>query len=362
MTSVFLYFCFWAQLSSAEPTLSPEAMQHLEAGAAAEKAQKFELAIAEFRKATELENTAAPAYVRLGSAYMENHQYGEAIPALERAVQLNPDSIVAHQSLGLAQLALGYAADAIPHLEKAQELGALGIAEIQVGQISEAVSNLQAAIKNTPNDPDLLYYLSQASGMLAQESSDALLERYPGSDRAHEKRGQTYVALHQLPQAEKEYRLALADRPDLPGLHLELGQVYAEGSQWSKAEAEYRVETKLQPGNAEAAFRLGYTLLQESKFQEALAELQCSDELRPDMSETLYSLGKAASVTGDAKVAERAWLRVVAIESQSPLAAQAHFALASLYRKQGKGDEARDQMREFHEIEQHNDQSLFPRQ
>jgi hypothetical protein len=42
---------------------------------------------------------------------------------------------------------------------------------------------------------------------------------------------------------------------------------------------------------------------------------------------------------------------VIAIEKASSLAAQAHFSLASLYRKQGKTAEAQREMQEFHKLQ-----------
>jgi tetratricopeptide (TPR) repeat protein len=354
MSYAFLTLCLLAQFVSPGPALSSEATQHWQAAVEAEKQQHLEVAIAEFRKVTELEPTAAAGFVRLGSAYLEDHQYGEAVLALKRGLELAPDYPVAHQLLGYALLAQGYAAEAIPHLDAAHELGALGIAQIQTGQLAEAVSNLQAALRKAPNDPDLLYYLAQASEMLAQQSTATLLTAYPNSDRAHQARGRNYFVLRRLPEAEKEYREALALRPDIPGLHLELGQVYAETSQWAKAEEQFRAESKLQPGSAEAAYRLGDALLQEGEMPEAVKELRRSDRLRPDMSDTLYDLGKAASASGDIKAAETAWTRVLGIENDSLLAAQTHFALAGLYRKQGRTKEADSEMLEFHRAQERN--------
>jgi outer membrane protein assembly factor BamD (BamD/ComL family) len=69
------------------------------------------------------------------------------------------------------------------------------------------------------------------------------------------------------------------------------------------------------------------------------------------MPETLYSLGKAASLAGDGSAAEKAWKQVIAIEEASSLAAQAHFSLAGLYRKQGKTAEAQREMQEFHKLQ-----------
>jgi tetratricopeptide (TPR) repeat protein len=328
-----------------------DAMKHVQAGLEARQQHNVEQEIAEFRKATELDPSLAEAYVNLGAAYMEKHDYGAAIVPLKRALELSPDLAVAHQFLGYALLAQGYASEAIPHLQRVGAQEALGIAQIETGQLTEAVANFTAALANRPADPDMLYYLGHSSGMLSKSAIDNLIANYPDSARAHQALAENYYALRQMPQAEKEYLEALRLRPDLPDLHLELGQVYANSAQWPKAEAEFRAETKLQPGKAEAAYRLGSALLQEGKASEALPELKRANELKPDMPETLYSLGKAASLAGDNATAEKSWLKVVELEKTTSLAAQAHFGLAGLYRKQGKAEQARREMQEFQKLQ-----------
>src|SRR2546425_12910350 len=179
----------------------------------------------------------------------------------------------------------------------------------------------------------------------------SLLSAYPDSARAHQAMGENYFVLRQMPQAEKEYSEALRQRPDIPGLQLELGLVYAGAAQWSKAEEAFRAETRRQPGNAEAAYRLGAVLLQQGNAHEARAELERSDKLRPDMPETLYSLGKAASLDADLALAEKSWTRVIELEKETSLAAQAHFGLAALFRKQGKTAKAEHEMQEFQKLQ-----------
>jgi len=330
---------------------SPQAAEHMQAGIDADKQQKFSVAIAEFKKVTELDPNFADGFISLGQAYMENGDYGSAIPPLKHALELNPDLQPAHQLLGYALLSQGYAGEAIQHLQRAPDKTALGIAQIQTGQLPEAVANLQAALAAHPNDPDLLYYLGRASGLLAKQSVDTLLAVYPDSARAHQAMAENYFVLRRMPDAEKEYREALRQRPGLPEAHLALGEVYAGASQWPKAEEEFRTQTKLQPGNAEAAYRLGQALLEQGKVHEARAELVRADRLMPEMPETLYSLGKAASLEGDAAAAEKAWTKLLSIEKQSSLAAQAHFGLAAIYRKQGKTAEAKREMQEYESLQ-----------
>jgi tetratricopeptide (TPR) repeat protein len=324
---------------------SPDAMQHLQAGLEARKQHQVDAEIAEFRKAGELDPNLADAFLNLGAAYMEKHDYGAAIKPLKHALELSPDLPLAHQLLGYALLAQGYSEEAIPHLQKVGAQEALGIAQIDAGQLGEAVNNFTAVLAQRPGDPDLLFYLGHASGLLS------LLATHPESARAHQALAENYFVLRQMPQAESEYKEAIRLRPELPGLHLELGQVYANSGLWPKAEEEFRAETKLQPGNAEAAYRLGAALLQQGKPAPALVELKRSNELKPDMTETLYSLGKAAGSSGEGAVAEKAWLRVIELEKNTALAAKAHFELAGLYRKQGKPAQAQKEMQAFQAIQ-----------
>jgi len=351
-------------LAFALHTPSPEAAEHMQAGIAADKQHQFDVAITEFRKVTELDPSYADGFISLGQAYMEKHEFASAMAPLKRALELDQDSAPAHQLLGYDLLVQGYAAAAIPHLERApdRDKTALGLAQIQTGLLPEAVANLQAALAARPNDPDILYYLGRASGLLSKQSIDTLLAAYPDSPRAHQAMGENYFVLRQMPQAEKEYRDALSLRPDIPEVHLELGEVYAGAFEWPKAEEEFRAQAKLQPGNAEAIYRLGSALLEQGKVHEARVELARADKLMPDMPETLYSLGKAASLEGDAAAAEKEWTKLLSIEKESLLAAQAHFGLAGLYRKQGKTAAAQREMQEFQRLQRGSNPTQPPAQ
>jgi tetratricopeptide (TPR) repeat protein len=332
-------------------SVSPEVAQHAQAGLAARDHHRWNDAINEFRKVTELAPDLAAGFVNLGAVYVESKDYASAIAPLKRALELNPQLPGAEQMLGYALLAQGSAAEAIPHLERANAQEALGIAQLKTGDFLSAVKNLEAALAKRPNDPDLLYYLGRASGLMSKSAFDTLESAYPDSARAHQALGDSYAALRQVPQAEKEYREALRMRPDTPGIHLSLGQLYAAASQWPQAESEFAAEAKLQPEDAETAYRLGNALLQEGKLKEARERLERADRLRPHMPEVLYALGKAASSQGDAAVAEKAWTELVSIEKDTPLAGQAHFGLATLYRKQGKTAEAQREMEQYRNLQ-----------
>ncbi len=323
---------------------NPEFLQHEQAGIAAQKASNLTVAADEFRKATELDPQSGAAFFNLGAVYMQSHHFTEAIEPLTRALELNENLPGIHELLGYALLSQGNTAAAIPQFQAANSQQGLGVAQLESGDLADAVSNLEAALAKQPDDPDLLYYLARAAGLLSQQLNDRLMSAYPGSARAYESLAESYAALHQVPQAEDAYRKAIAQRPDLPGIHLALGEVYAGSSQWSKAEGEFREECKLRPASGEAAYRLGSALLENGKIKEARRQLALADRLQPDMPETLYSLGKAASLDGDNATAIVQWKRVVALEPSGSLAAKTHFAMAGAYRQLGTPAAASEQM------------------
>ena len=234
---------------------------HQNAGIAALKAAQNDQAIAEFKKVIELDPANAAGYFGLGVAYMQSREKGAAIQPLKKALELDPTLTVVHKPLGDALLAQGYAAEAVPQFEKAHDKAGLGIAQLNSGDLPNAVQNLQSALASKPNDPDLMYYLARATGLLSKELYDTLLAAYPNSARANLAAAENYAALRQGQEAEAHYQAALKQQPDLPGAHLALGQFYATASKWKEAEDEFRAEAKLEPGNAEAGYRLGAALI-----------------------------------------------------------------------------------------------------
>ena len=334
-------------LGLAWQTVSPEVMQHVRAGMEAQKQGHMAEATAEFKKVTELAPTLPAAFVNLGAVYMQNHEYAAAIAPLKKSLELKPDLAGAQQMLGYALLREGYPGEAIPYFERAHVQDALGIAQVRVGKFTDAITNLTAALSKHPDDPELLYYLGRAAGLLSKEANDTLQEKFPESARAHQALAENYAVLGQIPEAEKDYREALRVQPEARGVHLALGQLYVKAADWPKAEEEFRAETKSQPGDAESAYWLGSSLLEQGKLKDARAELERADRLRPSMPETLYALGKAQSLEGNVAGAETTWTELLGVEKSGSLAAQAHFGLAGLYRKQGKTAEAAREMEEY---------------
>src|ERR1700742_1424177 len=189
-----------------QPSQVPsEAAQHLQSGLALERRSDLDGAIREFLEAVKAAPDYDPALLNLGDAYMKKSDFANAVPPLKKALELNPSADVAKRLLGYALLAQGYASEAIKYLDQVHEYRALGIAQMETGKYADAVASLLAASAQTPNDPDILFYLSRASEALSSQSLDRLLMQFPNSDRAHQALGRHYFATKETGKAIQAY-------------------------------------------------------------------------------------------------------------------------------------------------------------
>ena len=402
MTLVLLTCFFLAQ------GLTPEVIEHAQAGAEAQKQGRFDVAIQEFSKVIALQPDSASGYANLGDAYFQNRNYDAAIPALEHALRLGPNLMGTHQTLGVILLIRGAAEEALPHLEMSRTPELLGLAYLETGRLGSAIMALRSALERQPDDPDLLYYFGRATGLAAKRTLDQLAGMSPdsthkkettanggrdsiqdvirlqmalaqrpndpdllsdfhqaaelasrqsfdkiaaGSARAHQVAAERLVEGGRLPEAEIEYGESLRLQPYASGVHFALGNVLAAESKWSGAIAQFRAETTLRPSSAETFYGLGYALLMLGQAHDAQVALSRADALRPNTPETLLALGHALFAANDAAHAEESWMKLLAVDHSGELAAQAHFMLAALYRKGGKSAEAEREMAAYQQLE-----------
>ena len=327
--------------------VTPELRQHVEAGLQAKRSGDVDTAIREFKAATELAPNLAAAFVNLGAAYIEKKDFGKAVPPLEKSLQLQPDLRGAEGMLGAALLAQGYAAAAMPYLEKGQANDLLGVALLEMNRDREAVDHLEAALEKRPNDPDLLYYLSEAHVRLAKRAMDRLSEAAPNSARREQMQGETAAAAGNQEAARKYFLAALGKRPGLRGVHGALGESYLAAGDYERAETEFRAEVQVAPGSALAHYKLGSTLLNRGQGTAAIAELRQARQLQQESPEILLALGKALNMTGDARGAAETLEGLLHSAPDSAQAAAAHLQLAQSYRKLGRAADAERQMKLF---------------
>src|ERR1700691_5043872 len=177
MAPTFFACCLYLQ------GLTPEVIEHAQAGVAAAQQGRLGVAIQEFRKVAELQPNSPVAHARLGDAYFQNADYAAAIPELEAALRLDPNLNDTHQTLGVILLLQGNPEGALAHLEKLRTPELLGLAYLETGRLGPPISALHAAWNRQPNDLNLLYYFGRATALASKRSLDELAKVNPSLAR-----------------------------------------------------------------------------------------------------------------------------------------------------------------------------------
>ncbi len=127
---------------------------HFNLGNALLARNQLDPAIAEFRKAIELEPKLASAHTNLGVALKARNQSDEAIAEHRKAIELEPRLAMAHYNLGAELIARNQLDEAIAEYKKAVELEPrwarahydLGLTLTAKNQLDEAIAEYKKAI------------------------------------------------------------------------------------------------------------------------------------------------------------------------------------------------------------------------
>jgi tetratricopeptide (TPR) repeat protein len=178
----------------------------------------------------------------------------------------------------------------------------------EMGQVSEAVNQLQALMNNTPADREL--YLSVA---------------------------QVYSQAKQFAEAEQAVNKALgfSSKPEEQEYsRFMLGSIYERQKKYDLAEEQFKKVLAVDPLNASAANYLGYMLADRGvRLEESVKYIQKALELEPNNGAYLDSLGWAYYKMNRCDLAEPHLEKAARLMSDDPTI---HEHLGRLYLRMGK--------------------------
>ena len=122
MAKTWLTFLEKADVYEEKVKISSEAQHHYDEAERLYKKEKFEDAIAEYKKVLELEPEFAQAYLYLGDCYYRMAQYENALPYLKKAIKVDPKNPQAWAFLGDAYCCLQDAESAYKSFKKAVDI------------------------------------------------------------------------------------------------------------------------------------------------------------------------------------------------------------------------------------------------
>ncbi len=274
-----------------------------------------------YRNALEINPHSWLAANNLGVIYLDRKELSEATRFFEQAIAWKPDYAVALNNLGAVHGLQG-------HLPAAQGLFA-------------------RALELNPNYADAAANLGDISlrrGDVAQarEYYRRALDVKPDFVDVHIALGGIASGAKQFSEALEHYQLALEYGPGSVKLLNNLGVVYKDLGRVAEAAECYRRALSLDQNSAEVHNNLGLIHYEAGRYREAIAQFEQAGQLRPDQPQPFCNLGKALLASGQAELAQVAFLKSLSLNKGF---APALSGLASYYRSVGREDLADDYAR-----------------
>jgi tetratricopeptide (TPR) repeat protein len=262
-------------------------------------------------------NNRAIFLERLGLIYREQRKYAPALQAFQQIValgktqapqgeQLIVDTMRLTHQLPKALDEVNSAVQKYPEERPLRILRAYVVGEM--GQVGEAVNQLQALMNNSPADREL--YLSVA---------------------------QVYSQAKQFAEAEQAVNKALgysSKTEEQEYSRFMLGSIYERQKKYDLAEEQFKKVLAVDPLNASAANYLGYMLADRGvRLEESVRYIQKALELEPNNGAYLDSLGWAYYKMDRCDLAEPHLEKAARLMSDDPTI---HEHLGRLYLRMGK--------------------------
>ncbi len=316
--------------------------------AAARDADQVPQAIDLYRQALQLDPKWSQGWFYLGTLYYDSDRYADAQPAFVQFVKLS-DKAAGWAFLGLCEFETGSYTPAREHLEKALRGGVSPEIEpavrfhqalllTRLGLFAQAAHGYQTLVRRGIHDPTFITGLGLNSlnkAMLPNQIppdqrdfitavGDTARVWMSEADSAAGEHTRTAAAFHAL----------LAAYPAAPGVHC-FYATYLLTAQPDAAQQELRRELEVDPHAIEARAMLAVLLLQAGQTAEAFADAKLAAEDGPASPLAQYAYGLTLADPADAA----AHLEIA--EGIDPFNFEYHVALAHVYARSGRNEEAR---------------------
>ena len=254
---------------------------HMNQGLALRSLQHFDAAKAELQKAIQCKPDYELAYVNLASLLDDMKDFDAAISYFKKALVLNPDDVRGRYDLGVTY---GDKGDLVSAIREYREVIR------RDPHMLEARQNLGAALIHT--DP--------GAAITEFRELQAIAPDWP---LCHQCLASALLRTGRLPEAEKEYGIAIQQDPASPAPLNGLGLVYETEKKLDDALAQYRKAEKLDDSDAAAHTNVGRILGQQKSYSAAIIELKRAKELDPTAWQNYNLLGESLDGSGDLKAA-----------------------------------------------------------
>ena len=265
---------------------------------------KYDLAVAESKKAIELNGKSGAARLSLAIAYKENKQYEEALAAYDAAAALCENDKTTLTSIYNDRAQIYFVQKkydlSITESGKALELDRenkairMFLAKVyrEIKQYDKSLAVHKAALEYLKDDKAALSCVHDeiAEMYFEQGKLDLSLEEAKKAVEFDSENGHARLSLARVYKEQKLYKEALAEYEaalKLPGngasgpdIHSEMARVYFELAQYERAVEEFKAALGVDKENARTRLSLAEAYKRNRQYEEALAEYNALAELR----------------------------------------------------------------------------------
>ena len=305
------------------------------------------------------------AHLKRGSVYHSQNQLDAALRDLRRATELDPSALRAIEMLGDVHVGLGRGDRAIEQYEtfislderNARVLYKLGLARYRDGRVRTAVEPLKQALALDPSLGEAYYVIGLVERDLdqlpaARKSLEEAARRSPASQTsAREALAEVYSLEGEHARAIDQLEALAALDSSRPDRVVAVGLAQARAGREDAAVVTLGRAVERFPEAPQVYAALGHVWLTTAErrgdrvaLKKALEALGQAADHADARSETFTELGRAWSLAGDVKAAERALLQAVA---KLPVVPDAYLQLANITARDGRVQVARDALLKY---------------
>jgi tetratricopeptide (TPR) repeat protein len=291
---------------------------------------KFDEALASLDEISKSNPSAKNLAHEFGVIYYRKGDYLNAVTSLQRAISENPNDTEATQLTGLSLYLSQKPAEAIPYLEKVQSW--------------YPSANVDAAYILG------VAYIQTKNYAKARAAFARMFQVPPDSAAAYLFTARLLLRYDFGPIAEEYGKKAVELDPKLPLAHQLLGELYLYQSKIPEASTQLQLELAINPGNPVAYYKLADAYSRAQKFDEAEKLLQRSIWLDSTATGPYILMGKVLAKKGETELAVRSLQRALAMEPNNPVA---HHLLGQAYRDLGRSEDAERELKLAAQLEDH---------
>jgi len=304
---------------------------------AAQAAGNLKAATQKYLRIVALRPDVAEVHANLGRLYFQQQQSEDAERCLKKAIKLKPNLAGPYFFLGVLAFNDRRYKEASSYLRKADSLDKsedattlyLAYTAYALADYLGAVGHFRKLANVSPDDPDVLYYLSKSYGQAAKRNLSLLQQKFPNSFHMHLARGHAYEAQSRWEDAKSEYDLAQSQQPENARLKLRLAWVKQNASGQPPSRAAGPQDELI-----DGSLRFLYASPERSEVQGELKRYESfvDRDAGGVSAESIYSLAENYQILS--------FLTSLRVFEVAPESYRAHQLKAQYYAELDKDDEA----------------------